>query len=86
MTIPIYQVDAFTRKPFSGNPAAVVLLNEQMSDEWMLALAQEMNLSETAFLLPGGGRLPPALVHAETGGQFVRACHPGQRSCTGRAR
>ncbi len=54
MTIPIYQVDAFTRKPFSGNPAAVVLLNEQMPDEWMLALAQEMNLSETAFLLPEG--------------------------------
>jgi PhzF family phenazine biosynthesis protein len=52
MPIPIYQVDAFTRKPFSGNPAAVVLLSEQMPDEWMLALAQEMNLSETAFLLP----------------------------------
>jgi PhzF family phenazine biosynthesis protein len=52
MTIPIYQIDAFTRKPFSGNPAAVVLLNEKMPDEWMLALAQEMNLSETAFLLP----------------------------------
>jgi PhzF family phenazine biosynthesis protein len=52
MTIPIYQVDAFTRKLFSGNPAAVCLLAEKKLDEWMHSLAQEMNLSETAFLLP----------------------------------
>jgi len=52
MPLPLYQVDAFTREPFSGNPAAVVLLSEQMPNDWMLALAKEMNLSETAFLLP----------------------------------
>ncbi len=50
--IPIYQVDAFTSRPFSGNPAAVCVLNEPCPDEWMLSLAGEMNLSETAFLLP----------------------------------
>jgi len=51
MGIPLYQVDAFTDKPFSGNPAAVVLLPEPRPDSWMQHVAQEMNLSETAFLL-----------------------------------
>jgi len=46
----IYQVDAFATKPFSGNPAAVCILEEEKSTEWMQALAEEMNLSETAFL------------------------------------
>nr|WP_201781181.1 PhzF family phenazine biosynthesis protein [Ornatilinea apprima] len=54
MKTPIYQVDAFTSQPFSGNPAAVCLLTSQRSDEWMLNTAREMNLSETAFLLPEG--------------------------------
>jgi PhzF family phenazine biosynthesis protein len=52
MSIPIYQVDAFTERAFAGNPACVVMLNEQKEDEWMASLAAEMNLSETAFLLP----------------------------------
>jgi PhzF family phenazine biosynthesis protein len=51
MTIEMYQVDAFTDKPFGGNPAAVCILNEPASDQWMQQLAQEMNLSETAYLL-----------------------------------
>jgi len=51
MTLRITQVDAFTNRPFGGNPAAVVLLPEPRSAEWMQALAQEMNLSETAFLV-----------------------------------
>ncbi len=52
----IYQVDAFTNQPFKGNPAGVCLLDDERPDEWMRAVAQEMNLSETAFLLaqPGG--------------------------------
>jgi PhzF family phenazine biosynthesis protein len=54
MTTRLFQVDAFTDKPFSGNPAAVCLLNQPASDEWMQSLAAEMNLSETAFLLPEG--------------------------------
>jgi PhzF family phenazine biosynthesis protein len=44
-------VDAFTDQPFSGNPAAVVVLDEAPPDEWMAALAREMNLSETAFVI-----------------------------------
>ncbi len=50
MDLPIYQVDAFTDKPFSGNPAAVCLLTGPRDSAWMQALAAEMNLSETAFL------------------------------------
>ncbi len=51
MTIKIYQVDAFTDKPFSGNPAVVCLLPQAWDAAWMQAVAKEMNLSETAFLL-----------------------------------
>jgi len=52
MSIPLYQVDAFTNQPFRGNPAGVCLLDQPKPDAWMQALAQEMNLSETAFLRP----------------------------------
>lgn len=51
MTIPVFQVDAFTDRPFAGNPAAVCLLPEVKDDGWMQSVAAEMNLSETAFLL-----------------------------------
>ncbi len=50
MGTPIVQVDAFTNKPFSGNPAAVCLLSRPTADNWMKDVAREMNLSETAFL------------------------------------
>ena len=55
MNIPqhIYQVDAFTRTPFAGNPAAVCVLPEPASERWMQDVAREMNLSETAFLVEG---------------------------------
>lgn len=46
----IFHVDAFTETPFSGNPAAVCLLDGPASEEWMKAVAREMNLSETAFV------------------------------------
>ena len=48
----LYQVDAFTSEAYAGNPAAVCLLEGEKSDLWMQAVAAEMNLSETAFLLP----------------------------------
>ena len=51
MPLPLFQVDAFTDRPFSGNPAAVCLLPAAKEDGWMQAVAQEMNLSETAFLV-----------------------------------
>jgi len=47
----IYQVDAFTDKPFTGNPAGVCVLSGPKEDAWMQNVAREMNLSETAFLL-----------------------------------
>ena len=46
----IYQVDAFTDKPFSGDPAAVCIMAESGDEVWMQNIAKEMNLSETAFL------------------------------------
>ncbi|MGO9138904.1 MAG: PhzF family phenazine biosynthesis protein [Syntrophales bacterium] len=46
----IFQIDAFTDKPFRGNPAAVCILTRHREDAWMQNVAQEMNLSETAFL------------------------------------
>ena len=52
MAIPIYQVDAFTDRPFAGNPAAVCILPAPADAAWMQAVAREMNLSETAFLSP----------------------------------
>ena len=49
--IKIYQVDAFTNNLFSGNPAAVCLLDNWLPDEVMQSIALENNLSETAFLV-----------------------------------
>ncbi|NBD36348.1 MAG: PhzF family phenazine biosynthesis isomerase [Chloroflexi bacterium] len=54
--IPLYQVDAFSPVPFKGNPAAVCLLPQTYDDATLQAIAAEMNLSETAFLLRGGRR------------------------------
>ena len=47
---PFLQVDAFTDTPLGGNPCAVVFDTDGMSDATMLAIAKEMNLSETAFV------------------------------------
>ncbi len=53
MQLTIHQVDAFTREPLTGNPAAVVPQgSEQLSEAQMQRIATEMNLSETAFVLP----------------------------------
>lgn len=52
--IPLYQVDAFSPTPFKGNPAAVCLLPRPYNDATLQAIAAEMNLSETAFLLRSG--------------------------------
>jgi PhzF family phenazine biosynthesis protein len=50
MREPIFQVDAFTDRPFAGNPAGVCILTEEREDAWLGAVAAEMNLPETAFL------------------------------------
>jgi PhzF family phenazine biosynthesis protein len=51
MSPPLFHVDAFTDCPFAGNPAAVCLLSSWKEDGWLQAVAREMNLSETAFLV-----------------------------------
>jgi PhzF family phenazine biosynthesis protein len=50
MNFPLYLVDAFTDRPFAGNPAAVCLSTGEPKAEWMQALAMEMNQAETAFV------------------------------------
>lgn len=60
MGLAIVQVDAFTDKPFAGNPAAVCILPAPRDERWMQDVAREMNLAETAFL------------HRENGGYRLR--------------
>ena len=55
MSLRIVTVDAFTDVPFAGNPAAVCLLAEPRPEKWLRDVAREMNLSETAFLVPRDG-------------------------------
>src|SRR5689334_4727703 len=50
--LPLVQVDAFADRPFTGNPAAVMPLQEWLPDEILQAIALENNLSETAFTIP----------------------------------
>jgi PhzF family phenazine biosynthesis protein len=53
MPLRLTQVDAFTDRPYQGNPAAVCVLGRDFATEWMQLVAREMNLSETAFATPG---------------------------------
>src|SRR5688572_17183346 len=50
--LKFFQVDAFTSRPFRGNPAGVFLLDEPLEPRAMQLLARETNLSETAFVGP----------------------------------
>lgn len=54
MKYTLFQVDAFTSKLFGGNPAAVIPLENWITDELMQQVAMENNLSETAFIVPSG--------------------------------
>ena len=51
MRIPFHQIDAFADRPFTGNPAAVMLLTEWLDDATLLSIAAENNLAETAYLV-----------------------------------
>lgn len=94
MRIPLWQVDAFTDRVFSGNPAAVCLLEAWLPDEILAAIAAENNLAETAFLVrePEGWRIrwfTPAVEvdlcgHATLASGHVSLTHldPGARSIT----
>ena len=54
--LPIHLLDAFTRRPFHGNPAAVVPLERWLDDATLQAIAAENSVAETAFFVGGGGR------------------------------
>ena len=80
MPIRIVQVDAFTNQPFAGNPAAVCVLPAAPDEAWMRNVAREMNLSETAFLVPQNGGyhlrwLTPSVEVALCGHATVAAAH-----------
>ena len=51
MELPIYQVDAFASRVFTGNPAAICPLDEWLPDATMQSIAMENNLAETAFFV-----------------------------------
>jgi trans-2,3-dihydro-3-hydroxyanthranilate isomerase len=55
-TFPFMQVDAFTDRPLGGNPCAIVFDADSLDDATMQAIAREMNLSETAFVVPAAAR------------------------------
>lgn len=55
MKHPIYQVDAFTDRPFAGNPAGVMPLKTWLPDQVLQSIATEMSLAETAFFVPNEG-------------------------------
>ena len=59
MSLPFFQIDSFTSEAFSGNPAAVVLLDKKRPHAWLQSVAMENNLSETAFVLPKTGEAWP---------------------------
>jgi PhzF family phenazine biosynthesis protein len=80
MPQPVVQVDAFADRPFTGNPAAVCVMDGARDEEWMQQVAMEMNLSETAFLHPedGGYRLrwfTPAVEVALCGHATLASAH-----------
>ena len=54
MEIPLYQIDAFTGRTFGGNPAAICPLDTWIDDGLMQKIAEENNLSETAFFVKSG--------------------------------
>ena len=88
MKLRFFQVDAFADRPFTGNPAAIVPLERDwLPDEVLQAIAEENNLSETAFTVPASGdvRLRASLVHADYRDRLLRPRHPGQRTCPDRA-
>jgi PhzF family phenazine biosynthesis protein len=68
VTAPMWVADAFARRPFTGNPAAIVLLPEHVPDSILSAVADELQLSETAFIVPAGPCDP--LAHAASRDRF----------------
>ena len=86
-TYPFMQVDAFTDRPLGGNPCAVVLDADDLDEATMLAIAREMNLSETAFVRRStGGRFRGALLHPGGGNPAGGPPHHCHDLCPGASR
>ena len=94
MTLELTVVDAFTERPFSGNPAAVALMDEFPPEDRMQAIAAEMRLPETAFVVERGEGLydlrwfSPAVEvalcgHATLATTHVLGARPGSRPRAG---
>ena len=93
-TYRVYQVDAFTKERFRGNPAGVVPNAEGLTEAQMLAIARELNNSETAFVFPAQGpdhdihvrfftptMEVPLCGHATMATHYVRALEENMDSC-----
>jgi PhzF family phenazine biosynthesis protein len=91
----LYQIDSFTLVPFTGNPAGVVLEADGLTDVEMLAIARELNNSETAFVFSADAADHDIIVrfftpitevptcgHATIGAHFARAVEYGLSSCS----
>lgn len=91
-SLAVFQVDAFTRQRFTGNPAGVVLGADTLNDEEMLAIARELNNADTAFVSAADGpdhdlrvrfftpRTEAAFVgHATVAAHYVMSRRPGPR-------
>ena len=79
MRTRIFQVDAFTTRRFSGNPAAVMPMDSFLADSVLQAIAQENNLSETAFLVRENGGYRLRWFTPARGSAPLRPCHFGER-------
>jgi len=66
VTLPLFQVDTFTDRPFAGNPAAVCILESAEEREWLQAIAAELRMPATAFVLPAEGEWGLRWFTAET--------------------
>ncbi len=100
MRIPFAQIDAFASRPFEGNPAAVMPLSAWLDDAVLQSIAEENNLSETAFIIPDASGesdfelrwFTPAAEVALCGhatlasGHFVLSSDPGRERVTFRTR
>ena len=84
MPQPIVVVDAFTDRPFAGNPAAVCVMNAPRDERWMQLVAREMNLSETAFVLPPGVPTAPWRWLISSSSARVKAPDGARPACAGR--
>lgn len=84
MKLRLYHVDAFADRAFRGNPAAVIVLDDCPSDEWLLAVAEENHLSETAYVVATGTPEDPVTGSSQCDLMPYWAARLGRASLTAR--